>query len=184
MESLANNTENLISVAVADPSDAEAINRVAYEAWLVTYPNEEVGITKEDIEDKVKDRLSLEEIEKKRLKLAENNPNIKTFVAKELDQVVGFCTLLKEPEYNQLKTIYILPSFQGKGIGQKLWGRVLSEVGDNKNKIIVHVASYNQQAIRFYKKLGFEETGKKFSDERFRMKSGSIIPETELVIER
>ena len=46
------------------------------------------------------------------------------------------------------------------------------------------MATYNQKAIDFYKKLGFEETGKNFSQERFRMKSGSIIPETELCIER
>ena len=65
-----------------------------------------------------------------------------------------------------------------------MWQQVLAEVEDNKNKIIVQVATYNTKAIEFYKKLGFKETGKNFSDERFRMKSGSIIPETELVIER
>ena len=176
--------ENIIVVTLATPSDAEGINRGAHDAWLVTYPNKEAGITKEDVEDKVKDRLSPEEIEKKRLKLTEGNTNNKTFVAREGEQVVGFCTIYKDPEYNQLKAIYISPSLQGRGIGQKLWQQVLAEIRDNKNKIIVQVATYNTQAIEFYKKLGFKETGKNFSDERFRMKSGSIIPETELVIER
>lgn len=48
--------------------------------------------------------------------------------------------------------------------------------------IIVHVAIYNTKAIEFYKKVGFIETEKEFSDERFKAQSGVTIPEIELVI--
>jgi len=173
-----------IIVSSAIPADAEAIAHVVSTTWLSTYPNEELGITKEDIEERVKNRQSPEELEKTRRRIVEGKPNQKAFVAKELETVVGFCSVIKEPEFNQLKAIYILPEYQGQGVGQKLWAQTLEFFSDNKNKIIVQVATYNQQAIGFYKKLGFRETGKLFSDERFRMKSGSIIPETELVIER
>jgi hypothetical protein len=46
----------------------------------------------------------------------------------------------------------------------------------------VEVATYNSNAIAFYKKLGFIETGRRFTNEKTRMKSGSIIPEMEMVI--
>ena len=48
--------------------------------------------------------------------------------------------------------------------------------------MIVHVASYNERAINFYKKLGFQSTGKIFLDERFKLRNGAIIPELEMII--
>lgn len=179
-----NKEKEPIVVSLAIPADAEGIAHVVVTTWLSTYPNEELGISKEDIQERTKSRQTPEEIEKTRQRITEGKTNQKTFVAKQGENVIGFCSVTKEPEFNQLKAIYILPEYQGQGVGQKLWTQVLDFFNDNKNKIIVQVATYNQQAIDFYKRLGFKETGKNFSDERFRMKSGSIIPETELVIER
>ena len=45
----------------------------------------------------------------------------------------------------------------------------------------VDVAEYNQRAIDFYTKLGFVDTGRRHQEERFRMKSGAIITEMEMV---
>jgi ribosomal protein S18 acetylase RimI-like enzyme len=184
METIENKEQAPIIIAPAMGADAEGISEASYETWLATYPNEEAGISREDIEEQMKNRRSPEEIEKTRSKILENNPNARMWVARENEKVVGFASLKKEPEFNQLKSIYILPSHQGKGIGQKLWAEILNDVGDDHKKMVVHVATYNTQAIEFYKKLGFRETGKQFSDERFRMKSGAVIPETELVIEK
>ncbi len=47
---------------------------------------------------------------------------------------------------------------------------------------IVHVARYNKKAIDFYRSLGFEETFKRWEDERSRMKSGAILPLLEMVL--
>jgi ribosomal protein S18 acetylase RimI-like enzyme len=44
------------------------------------------------------------------------------------------------------------------------------------------LAVYNDRAKAFYKKLGFVDTGKRFIDERFRNKSGSIAPQMEMVL--
>ena len=62
-----------------------------------------------------------------------------------------------------------------------LWASAQKHFDADKDTI-VQVVTYNANAIGFYKKLGFQETGKKIMDERFRMKSGAITPETELVI--
>ncbi len=172
-----------IIITRATASDAEGISNVSRETWLATYPNEKAGITKEDIED-YKDREYAKKLERLRDRLIESNPDNKFFVAKQGDRVIGFCSVKKNPKYNELKSIYVLPEFQGHGIGKRLWQEILTDIADNTNKIILHVVIYNQPAIDFYKKLGFEETGKVFCDEETRMKSGAIMEETELVMER
>lgn len=82
---------------------------------------------------------------------------------------------------NRLQTIYVLPEYQGKGIGKMLWKQAQEFFNKNKN-IYVSVVTYNDKAISFYKKLGFIDNGKTWSDEKFRMKSGSILPEMEMEI--
>lgn len=62
------------------------------------------------------------------------------------------------------------------------WEKCLSFLDKNK-ETIVQVATYNEKAISFYKKLGFVDTGKRFTEERFVMPiSGSKIPEMEMVL--
>ena len=57
------------------------------------------------------------------------------------------------------------------------------EFFDKSKDIIVQVAIYNKQAISFYKKLGFIDTGKRFSDEKYKMPiSGAVIPEIEMIL--
>lgn len=158
------------------------IQQVFYETWLVTYPNKEVGITVEDIEEKFKDRLSQEKIQK-RTKDILNMPENEIFlIAKDGDAIVGVCKAEKRETENELSAIYVLPSYQGKGVGMMLWEKVKEFFGNEKS-IIVHVATYNTQAINFYQRLGFIDTGKRFTNEKHKMPiSGVIIPEMELVI--
>lgn len=169
-----------IKIVKAVPNDASQIQDVYYETWLVTYPNREYGITKDDIEYKFKDRHNPEVIETRKQKI-KNLPNNKLFlVAKDKDKIVGVCNLIID-ERNQLGSIYVLPEYQGKGIGKMFWQSGLDFFDPNKD-IFVQVAVYNTKTIEFYKKLGFCDTGKRLTDERFRMKSGAILPEMEMVI--
>ena len=170
-----------ISITDATAQDVEGIQTVFDETWLDTYPNEEAGITKEDILDKRKDSFDPERLQKRRDHFANPPKNQKFVIAKDGDKVVGLCSLLREDEYNKLSTIYILPEYQGKGIGKRLWEAVAPFIDESK-KTIVQVATYNTKAITFYEKLGFVDTGKRFSDEKFRMKRGALIPEMELVL--
>lgn len=102
-------------------------------------------------------------------------------MAKRGDKVVGVCRVVIHADQNKLQAIYVLPGYQGKGLGEKLWIYAQRFFDPNKD-IIVQVASYNEGAISFYRGLGFEDTGKEWIDEEFRMKSGAGIPETEMVI--
>ena len=72
------------------------------------------------------------------------------------------------------------PDFQHHGIGTRLWEAAQQHLDPAKDTY-VDVAEYNQRAIDFYTKLGFVDTGRRHQEERFRMKSGAIITEMEMV---
>ena len=109
--------------------------------------------------------------------------NEKRIVAKDGDMVVGMATMVKNNNNNQLKAIYVLPEYQGKGIGNNMW-EALKDFVDPTKDTIVQLADYNHQAIKFYKKLGFIDTGKRWKDEKWKMKSGAYIPEMEMVLKK
>jgi ribosomal protein S18 acetylase RimI-like enzyme len=172
----------MISIQQATKEDVIGIQEVFYKAWLEAYPNEEVGITREDVEEKYKNRLSPEMIQKRTAGVLDPSENNLFLVAKDADDVVGVCWLEKLETQNKLGAIYILPEYQKQGIGKMFWEKIKDYFGDDKD-IIVEVATYNANAIAFYQKLGFADTGKRFSEERLRMLiSGVLIPEMEMII--
>jgi ribosomal protein S18 acetylase RimI-like enzyme len=169
-----------ITILDAVPDDALGITSVFYKAWLATYPNKERGITVEDIEDSYKDEFSAEKIENLK-ELIRNGPkNKKRLVAKKGNLIVGACTVIRSEDHNHLRTLYILPEFQHKGIGTKLWNKAMEFLDPTKDTY-VQVADYTEQAIHFYKKLGFVDTGKRTPQESGSFKSGAIIMDMEMV---
>jgi ribosomal protein S18 acetylase RimI-like enzyme len=107
-------------------------------------------------------------------------PGHALFFAKDGDTVVGLCRVVRSETENRLQAIYVLPEYQGRGIGTLLWNEAQKYLDKDKD-IVVAVAEYNQNAIDFYTRLGFEDTGKRWKDEKFTMKSGVQIPEMEMV---
>jgi len=170
-----------IQILDAVPEDAKGITNVLHKTWLDTYPNEEFGITRDDVEESYKDAFTEERIKAHQERIANNQGKQKRLVAKWGDLIVGTSSMVLNETNNQLRTIYVLPEFQGKGIGTMLWNE-FKDYHNPKKDTIVQVATYNQNAIEFYKKLGFVDTGKRWSDEKWRMKSGAIIPEMEMLI--
>lgn len=164
------------------PEDVYAIRKVQRETWLKTYPNEDEGITVEDIEEK----FSIDDTEDGKKKMEERkkryeDKNRKTWVAEENGKVIGFCAAVRGTETNRLQAIYVLPDHQGKGIGKILVEKAFDFLGLDKD-ILVNVARYNSQAICFYKYFGFKETGKTgIWDDAAKLPSGKIIYEIELV---
>lgn len=169
-----------IKILDAVPEDALGITNVFYRAWLATYPNVEKGITTEDIEDSYKDDFSAGKISELK-ELIRNLPkNKKRLVAKKGDLIVGACTVIRNEGSNHLRTLYVLPEFQNQGIGKKLWGKAL-EFLDPEKDTFVQVADYTENAINFYKKLGFVDTGKRTPQESGAFKSGAVIIDMEMV---
>jgi ribosomal protein S18 acetylase RimI-like enzyme len=175
------NMEQEIEISIAKPEDNRGIQEVFYKTWLDTYPNEEVGITVEDIEYKYKDRFTEEGLQKSLERMMNAPKDHFVFVAKDTDVVVGVCRAEATENGNRLLALYVLPEYQGKGIGKKLWAEAQKRFNSAKDTL-VNVATYNANAIEFYKKLGFEDTGRRFIEENFKMKSGNTIPEQEMII--
>ncbi len=182
MEKLKTQESLKVGIFLAVPEDARSIREVQYKTWLTTYPNEEAGVTVDDVEDRYKDAFTDENIQKRQKRILDKTENENYFVAKVDGKVVGFCFVTKNEEKNQLSAIYILPEFQGQGLGKRLWDSASAFIDTSKDTF-VEVVTYNTQAIEFYKRLGFVDTGRRWSNETFKMKSGALLPEMEMVIE-
>jgi GNAT superfamily N-acetyltransferase len=170
------NHKRRINVREAMQEDVAGILEVQKATWLHTYPNEEYGITVEDILSK--DFDNPDRTARWRKSMAEGN-NLKVWVAQKGKEVIGFCSAMREGNQNRFRAIYILPGFQGKGVGRRLMGKAFDWFG--KEKDVVHgVATYNGKAISFYKKLGFQEEVAMSPSPVRRLPSGNFIPEIEM----
>ncbi len=169
-----------IKIEEAKPTDAYSIKEVLYFSWLATYPNEKEGVTLDDIKELLKDALSEEKVRQKAEQIM-NAPDKKNLVARLGAKVVGFCLAERSLEKNQLRAIYVLPEYTNKGIGRMLWCEI-KPFFDNSKKITVELATYNENAMNFYKKLGFKDSGKRITNEKLRLKSGTVISELEMEI--
>jgi GNAT superfamily N-acetyltransferase len=79
---------------------------------------------------------------------------------------IGCIALVDEPAVLVLKTLYILPSHQNRGIGAALMRRIIEQANLNKKPIHLRVLRVNP-ARRFYERHGFVVTHS--SDERHFM---------------
>lgn len=168
-----------ITITPPQEKDMMGVQQVFYKTWLATYPNKEAGITKEDIEYKFEGRFT-DEVLAKRWDRMQNTPDRHILLAKDGDTVAGVIVITNHSNKNQLQAIYILPEYQGRGIGKMLWQSAQQFI-DTTKPTTVECATYNTKAIAFYEKLGFKDTGRRWQDdETVRMRNGNIIPQMEM----
>ncbi len=167
-----------LEIIPASIDDLTSISDVQKKSWLATYPNDEFGITKEDI--LAEDFYSDKRISARRKVLENQNSNTKFFVAKIDKKLIGYICAAKEVEYNKIRSIYILPEFERKGIGQKLMEKAVDYFNNDK-PIKLTVAIYNNKAISFYEKLGFKKGQKLEQNPEGHFVSGHQIPEMEMM---
>ena len=170
-----------IKILNAKPEDVRGIADVAYKTWLATYPNKKYRITAADIKYMYRNRNKKEDLSKRKEDILHPKKGVKRFVAKDGSKIVGICGIIVDKKKNQLKSIYVLPKYQGSGIGYALWKNAEKHF-NKKNKTIVQLAVYNTQAMEFYKKLRFVNTAKYFLQDRFKMRNGAQMPETEMIL--
>lgn len=172
----------MVKIVKPKISDIAEIQEIFYKTWLATYPNKKIGITKKDIREKFKNRLSEKAIAKRTKEVQNKSGNLLFLIAKENKKITGVCILRKDKKANHLGAIYVLPDCQRQGTGMTFWKKA-RKFFDKDKKIVVQVADYNKKAIKFYKKLGFQDTGKRFINGKHRMPiSGICIPEMEMVV--
>jgi len=171
-----------ITIRKSVPKDVYGIREVQKVTWLHTYPNNKMGITLEDIESNFKDDDTPEgkrKIEERKKRYEDKSKQ--TWVAEESGKIIGFCVAGNEKGKDRILAIYVLPKYQGRGIGSKLITKAFKWLG-NRKAIYINVVEYNLNAINFYKKYGFVETGKSgVLDSAAMLPSGKTLPEIELI---
>ena len=170
-----------IKILVPKLKDTTGSIEVQKQAWLATYPNKKYCVTADDVEERYKNAFTGRRLESRKKLITHPGKNEKFLVAKDDDKVIGIVYGFRYKNKNQLHAIYVSPKYFRKGVGTKLWNALKKFFNPNKDTYVELVA-YNTQALNFYKKLGFVDTGRRFQDERFRMKSGAIMPEMEMVL--
>jgi len=170
----------MITITSAQPDDAVGIGRLQKITWRATYPNADYGVTKADIMTKTEDWDSPEHIAGIRQRIAEPPAGTLRLVAKDGQQVVGHCIVSRGETRNRLNLIYILPEYQGQGIGKKLLAKAFDWLGHDKD-ITLEVVKYNDHTIGFYKQLGFEIVGDAHNAVA-ELPSGAVLPEYEMVL--
>lgn len=163
-ESFENLTEILplkIQIRKTKNSDAEKILEINKNSWIATYPSNEFGITKAEIEninwqnkiEKIRQSLETENVNNYVLEIIGNENNSQKW------QIVGYISFFENQEnFSEIKAIYFDPKFVGRGFGTDLMIFAIEELGFERN-FEIKVASYNHNAIQFYQKFGFEKTG-------------------------
>ena len=152
---------NNFSIELAKPGDAAMICNIRDNAWIDTYPNPALGITKQDIVRLAKGRNNdFEPLRIEYLKKYINSQNDKTHIvimALTQGKPVGYGIACVNDGKSWISNIYVLPEFQRQHIVGALMNRLLEWLGNN-NDIYLEVVSYNEKAISFYTKYGFEVT--------------------------
>jgi len=175
-----------LTIRPAVPEDAEGISRVNVETWLATYPDDELGITAEllrlHLEGPAGEKAA-ERVARFRRGIAASSAaraSSGCFVALAGGEVVGytFPHVIGDGRH-RVGALYVLPAFHGRGIGHLLLARNLAWHGAGQD-VYLHVAAYNERAIRFYERHGFVLTGGEGHDDVAAI--GDVrIPEIEML---
>lgn len=83
------------------------------------------------------------------------------------DVNVGIMAIVLEPDCVKLNQVFILPEYQGRGIGTACTKRVIEDAAAAELSVRLRVLKVNSRAIAFFQKLGFKKIGE--SDTHVRM---------------
>jgi ribosomal protein S18 acetylase RimI-like enzyme len=153
-----------VEILLAGAEDRNGIREVQYKSWIENSAIEKSGQNMTGLYNRLL-ASSFEGGFSKENEAEFNNdarrnslPDAGTFVAKINEKVIGFCTVVRGSEQNNLTEIYIIPAFQGKRIGRKLWEKARLFIDQNKDTTVA-LLRLNIAAKKFYEALGFSETG-------------------------
>ena len=152
--------QNLL-INEAKESDLNQLYNVAISTFQETYIEYIKTKSELEVEAEISQIYSID-----RLKDWINNNKYCCLVVRDKsisNKIIGYSLLLLNYPQAKLSKIYLLQSYQGKGVG-----RILLEANYDRLRSIPKIEEFslevwdqNQSAQRFYKRMGFFETGEK-----------------------
>ncbi|EMR05355.1 Spermine/spermidine acetyltransferase [Bhargavaea cecembensis DSE10] len=126
--------------------DIPAVRQVAAESWHDTYE----GIIPRGIRERFLSAAYSPASLKRRLEQSI------LYVAEHHDTVVGFANFSRLPDTGdaELSAIYLLPAYQGRGLGTALLESGIGELS-GAERLYITVERENRNGIRFYQASGF-----------------------------
>jgi streptothricin acetyltransferase len=90
----------------------------------------------------------------------DQSPERAIFVAKDEGRLAGFVIVdAKDAAMPEIDWMIVGPEWQGKGVARLLMERALAWIGDGV-PVQLGVIHFNTRAIAFYRKFGFDDTGR------------------------
>ena len=131
------------------------------QAWKDAYIVPESGLTEESIDKSLAHLLADTTFRKNTIIESLNRPDAVLYriVKNSEGDIVGFLHGSKNEEFNELDAIYLLNEAKGTGVGGKLMKEFL-EWSDETKPCRLEAFSFNDSAIGFYIRYGFEKTDK------------------------
>ena len=72
---------------------------------------------------------------------------------------VGFLATSRTSNVLKVNQLFILPEYQGRGIGSACMTRIVGEAEIEHNSVVLQVLKVNVRGIAFYRRLGFAVVG-------------------------
>jgi ribosomal protein S18 acetylase RimI-like enzyme len=71
----------------------------------------------------------------------------------------GILAISHEPDCLRINQLFVLPEYQGKGVGTACMRLVLEDATGRRLPVRLQVLKVNQRPIGFYRRLGFHDAG-------------------------
>ena len=141
-----------IRVRAATPDDLPAYTNMMQQTYESTYVDPSIGLTKACFSPEVFNSDDTQAYLRSKLVTDDTQ---KSWVAVDKDAVVGAVVVKSRGSECELSGFYVLPQYQGQGIGTRLWQNVLEFVGDRP--ITLDIYAHNKKTIQLYEHWGFHE---------------------------
>lgn len=158
----------------ATPNDIDGIVEVERQSWVTTYPNEEEGIAKLDLENRFRDLSGRTRAIQEDMAAG----NHRYTIVKAESKIIGYSHVMRGQHSHDVVEMYVLPDYQNQHIGRRLLEEALRWLGSEK-PVQLEVVTYNTRARAFYRKFGFVEERMRHqseSEEWNTLPSGKRMP--------
>lgn len=141
----------MLEFQFANNIDIPIIQHIAYTTWHETY----TGILSEKQIEYMLDMMYNDKALAEQMQLL----NHRFALVSKDDIVVGFVSCeygYKDSEATKIHKLYVLPQYQGLGLGKKLIEQVEQQaIQSNNTSILLNVNRFNP-SLDFYRRMGFE----------------------------